>query len=207
LEKICRMWASTVLELRKSRAQMPRLEWPLRHERQHLPLSVRESGQRPGAPAVHQPGHDRRVDDAFTFRDAVERVGQHRDVRHPLLQQVSDALGVLLDEPRGVPHLEVLRQHEHADVGMGAADAVGGHQPFVRLRRWHPDVHDRGVGVRGLDVSEQLVGILGLADDLKAGVGEQTRHTVAQERGVVGNHYAHGISTRITVPVSPSRWM
>jgi hypothetical protein len=123
------------------------------------------------------------------------------------LQQVSDALGVLLDEPRGVPHLEVLRQHEHADVGMGAADAVGGHQPFVRLRRWHPDVHDRGVGVRGLDVSEQLVGILGLADDLKAGVGEQTRHTVAQERGVVGNHYAHGISTRITVPVSPSRWM
>jgi hypothetical protein len=113
---------------------------------------------------------------------------------------------VLLDEPRGIAQLEVLRQHQHADVGMGAANAVGGHQPFVRVRRWHSDVHDRGVGMRRLDLGEQLSGVRGLADDLEARVREQARQAVPHEGGIVGDDYPHGISTWITLPVSPLGW-
>ena len=45
-----------------------------------------------------QPRDDRRVDDALAFGDPVQRVREDRDVRYPLLQQVPDPLGVLLEQ-------------------------------------------------------------------------------------------------------------
>ena len=41
----------------------------------------------------------------------------------------------------------------------------------------------------------QRVGVAAAADDLEAGVGEQAREAVAQQRLVVGDHYPHGSST------------
>src|SRR5581483_9499252 len=40
----------------------------------------------------------------------------------------------------------------------------------------------------------------GESDDLEAGLSEQPRQALAQDHGVVGDDYAHGISARSLVP-------
>jgi hypothetical protein len=62
---------------------------------------------------VDEAGHDRRFENAFAFRDALECVGEHRDVRKPLFEQVPDPLGMLVEEPH-----RVVREDEHADGGV-----------------------------------------------------------------------------------------
>ena len=93
--------------------------------------------------------------------------------------------------------LDVLRQHEHGDVGVVVADSLGGDEPFVGVGRWHPDVDHGDVGcVRLRPRSSSCVGVLGLADDVDAGVAEQADDALARQQRVVGDYDAHGISAR-----------
>jgi hypothetical protein len=67
----------------------------------------------------------------------------------------------------GVARLEILREHEHADVGVVVADASGG--DLVGVGRWHADVDDGDVGPVMSDVVQQRVGVLDLGDDVDTG--------------------------------------
>ena len=125
------------------------------------------------------------------------------DVEDALLEQVADALGVLFEQPQRVARLDVLRQHEHADVGVARADPLGGDEALVGVGRGHADVDDRGVGLSEPDVAEQALGVLGLGHDLDSGVPEQADDPLACEHDVVGDDYSHGISARrVVAPTS-----
>src|SRR5437762_1850284 len=53
----------------------------LRYEREQLALVVRQGGDRSSATlAAHQPGDDRRVDDALAAVDTADGIREHRDV-------------------------------------------------------------------------------------------------------------------------------
>ena len=84
------------------------------------------------------------------------------------------------------------------------ADLPGRDEAFVGVRGRHADVDDRRVGSGEPDVSEQLVGVLRLGDDVDSGVLEQTDDPLAREHHVVGDDYAHGISARRVVWLTSS---
>ena len=88
-----------------------------------------------------------------------------------------------------------MRQHEHADVGVAATDLLGRDEAVVAVAGRHPDVHDRHVRLARLDHAEQRLGVTAPADDVEAGVLEHPGEALAQQRLVVGDHEAHGIST------------
>ena len=110
---------------------------------------------------------DRRVEHTLALVDALQRVDEHGDVRDAFLEEIAGALGVLLEQAHRVPGLDVVGEHEHADLGMRAADLLRSDETFVRVRRRHPDVDDRNVRPRQLDPPAELVGGRRLADDLE----------------------------------------
>jgi hypothetical protein len=59
------------------------------------------------------------------------------------------------------------------------------------MRGRHPDVHDRCVGVVRAHLQQQLLGGVGLPDDVEAGVLEQACDPFPEEHGVVGEDDAH----------------
>ena len=61
-------------------------------------------------------------------------------------------------------------------------------QALVGVRRRHPDVDDRDVGLVGADLAQQVLGVAGLADDVEARLFEQAHETLAQQHGVIGDH-------------------
>jgi hypothetical protein len=139
LRKICRMCVSTVRELRKALADAV-VRVALGHEAKHLALAVGELFERAGASARHQPGDDCRVDDAFAVADAAERVGEDGDVGDAVLEQVSSALGVLLEQAHRVARLEVVREDQDTDLGVALSYLLGRGEPFVGMCRRHLDV-------------------------------------------------------------------
>lgn len=84
-------------------------------------------------------------------------------------------------------------------------DCLGGEDAFVRVRRRHPDVHDRRVRPCASHVAEQPVGVLRLGYDLDARLVEEADDPLPGEHDVVRDDYAHGISARTAVG-STSRW-
>jgi hypothetical protein len=52
----------------------------------------------------------------------------------------------------------------------------------------------------GLDRGQQAISVSRLRDDLEAGVAEKPSQALADEGGVVGQDYPHGISALTTVP-------
>ena len=137
---------------------------------------------------------------------AADRVDEHRRREDALFEEVADAFGVGVEQPHGVGRLDVLRQHEHGDVGVIVADPLGGDETFVGVGRRHLDVDDGDVRRRATDLVEELVGVLGLTDDVDAGVAEEVDDAFAGEQRVVGDYDAHGISAvdRVGVDGQPA---
>ncbi len=148
--KICRTFASTVLGLTNRHLTDRAVGSPFGHERQHLSLSLRQLVKRTVmARALHEARDDRRVDDALTLVDSLECVSEDPDVGDAILEQVTDPLGSLLEQPHRVARLKVLGEHEGADGRVVPAYLLGGGYSLVRVRRRHLDVDDCDVRVAG----------------------------------------------------------
>ena len=76
------------------------------------------------------------------------------------------------------------------------ADLLRRAQALVGLGRRHADVDDGDVGLVHRDVTEQVLGVSGLRDDLEARLLEQPRDPLAQQHRVVREHDAHGRGAR-----------
>ena len=63
----------------------------LGHEAEHVALAGGEHAERFGQPGpADQAGHDARVHHAFAGHDSLDGVDEHRDLGHPVLEQVAD---------------------------------------------------------------------------------------------------------------------
>jgi hypothetical protein len=58
------------------------------------------------------------------------------------------------------------------------------------------DVDDRDVGPSRVDHAQEGLGVAAAPRDLEAGILEQPRKPLPEQRLVVGDHNAHGRSTR-----------
>ena len=74
---------------------------------------------------------------------------------------------------------------------MTRTDLVGCLQPFVGVRRRHPDVGHHDVRRVEADSGDQLVGITGLGGDGEPGLLEHAHHALAQQHRVVGDGHPH----------------
>ena len=155
--KICEMCASTVFGERYIRSPIAALERPFGDQREHLALALGQLVERTArALAGDEPRDDRRIDHALALADPPQRVGEHGDIRDALLQQVAGPLGHLLQQPHRVVRLQVMREHEHPDLRVAAADLLRGHQPVVGVGRRHADVHDGDLRAPRVDHPQQL---------------------------------------------------
>ena len=124
------------------------------------------------------------------------------DVGDAVLEQVADALARRRSSSStDVALLDVLREHEHAD-------RRAARRGSSRAARRPSSVWSGGMrmsttatsGLCGAHLAQQVLGVAGLADDLDAGLLEQRAIALAQQHRVLGDHDAHGISARTTVP-------
>ena len=124
----------------------------------HLALARRQLGERVvrGTPA-DELADDLRVERRAALGDALDGGGELVDVGDAILEQVADALAAR-EELGRVAGLDVLREHEHAGVGVALADLARRAQALVGVRRRHLDVDDRDVGPVQPDVAEQVLG-------------------------------------------------
>ena len=163
--------------------------------------SVRSSsGVLPLAALTDELRHDRRVEHRPALADPPHAGRQLVEIGDAVLEQVADTLGPLREQLDRVTRLHVLREHQDAHLWPARPDQLRRAQPFVGVRRRHPNVDDRDIRSRALDERAQLVGVGGEPDDLEPGLLEQPRQPLAQNDGVVGDDYPHGISARSVVP-------
>jgi hypothetical protein len=120
-------------------------------------------------------------------------------VGDPVLQQVPDAAGLDREQVGRVALLDVLRQHQHGDVRVLAAQDQRGPDALVGVGRRHADVDHGEVGPVLGDRPQELAGVGHGLDDLQPGVGHQGGEPLAEQDRVLGDHDSHGSSTVIVV--------
>jgi CheY-like chemotaxis protein len=118
----------------------------------------------------------------------VDELGRAGDA---LLQHVAHPHAPAGEELYCVSGLEMLGQHEDADVRVLALELDGRLEALGRVGRRHADVDDDDIGPFGLDGGEQPGCIRALGDDNDAFVGEQPGDPGAHEGRVVDEHDAH----------------
>src|SRR4051812_8326455 len=174
---------------------------PLGHQLERLALALGQAAERVGAARPpHQVAHHLRVERRAAARDAVHRLDEAVDIADPVLQEVADALGRVGEQRLRVGGLDVLRQHEHAEPGLSRAQEDRRAQAVVLVAGRHPHVHDRHVRLVRADLADEVLRVARLRHHVEAGALEQHHDALAQQHGVVGHHYAHGISARRRVP-------
>ena len=103
------------------------------------------------------------------------------------------------DQAEGIAGLDVLREDEDARLGKARADLRGRDEPLVGVGGRHADVDD-GTSGGASSTTESSAPSSCLAADIESLVLQQACQPVADERRVVGDHDAHGISATIRVP-------
>ena len=161
----------------------------LGHQREHLPLPLRQHVERilpPPGPdqLLHQGG----VHDRGAGGDPAHRLDEVRHVGHPALQQVAHPLPARQQLHRLV-HLDVRGQHDDRGGGQFVADHPGRLQSLGRVSGRHPDVDDSQVRPGRPDQAHQPGGVAGLAHDLISRPVEQAGQALAQQHIVVGEHH------------------
>ena len=85
-----------------------------------------------------------------------------------------------------------LRQDDDPDVGMVGPDAPGRVDALGRVRRWHPDVGEDGLGLQFLDGRHELVERARRADQLHlVGRLEQRGRPLSHEVVILREDHAH----------------
>ncbi len=134
-----------------------------------------------------------------------KRVGQRRQIEDPVLQQVADPLGHVLQQPERVRGVEVLRQQQHGRARSRRPQLRSGAQALVGERRRHPDVEDHDVRIVGLDQLLERLGRAGLRRDLDAEVAQDAHDALPDEHHVVDDDDLHGkLATYATPPSTGS---
>src|SRR6185437_6914946 len=87
-----------------------------------------------------------RIDHTLAGGDALDRIDERGDVEQAILEQISNVIGPVLEQGTNKVHLEMLGQDEDAALGHVSANSLRGAQPFVGVRRWQPNVHQRNIG-------------------------------------------------------------
>src|SRR5439155_14366412 len=96
-------------------------------------------------PPANEASDDRGIDHRLSVADPPQCVHENCDVEDALLEQVADPLWMVLEQADCVARLNVMREDEHADLGMLCPDLLRGEEALVRVRRRHADVDDRSV--------------------------------------------------------------
>jgi hypothetical protein len=171
----------------------------LGHQREHLALPRAERVQRIfDAAGRDELLDERRIDDRAAPEDPLDGLHEVVDVGDPRLQQIAGALAARQNIHR-VLHLDMGGEQEYGRLRQLLTDHACCVEALGRVRRRHPDVHDRQVGLVLAGETEQLVGVAGLADDVVAGPAEQARESLAKEDVVVGDDDAG--AGHVTVPI------
>ena len=174
---------------------------PLGHQLHHLALARRELGERVvAAGTAHELGHHLRVERRAALGHARDRLHEAIHVRHAVLEQVADAAGGVAHQVEGVALLHVLGEHEHPRVGVRGPDLERGPQAVVCVRRRHAYVHHCNVGLVGVHLTDQVLGVARLGHHVEALLLQQPHHALAQQHRVVRHDYPHGILALIVVP-------
>src|SRR6266566_8788279 len=164
---------------------------PLCNESQNLPLALGQSGEWVlSTTSPNQLGDDRWVYDSLALHDPAQRIHYRRYVENAVLQEISDAFRIRLDELHRVSGLDVLREDQHAYVRILGPNLAGCDQPFVRVRRRHPDVDDRYVWMQRADLFHQLGGVSALSHHLDAGLTQEPHDARSGQHRVVGDHHS-----------------
>src|SRR6516164_7642920 len=174
----------------------------LGHQPEYLPLPVGELLERIAVPPgpADQLAHHRRIQHRTALAYLTHAGGEPGQVRHPLLEQVADALGASGQQLECIPGVHVLRQDQDADPRVTLPDYHRRLQALVGVRGRHPDVDDRDVRVVAVHLFQQFGAVGGQPGDLEACLLEQPGQALAQDDGVVGDYYSHGNSARKMVP-------
>ena len=108
---------STALSLRNSRLGDRGVRAALGHEAQHLALARGEPLERVAAAGTGEDLRDHLgIEGRPALADAADGRDELGDVGDPVLQQVADAARVAREQVGRVPLLDVLREHEDADL-------------------------------------------------------------------------------------------
>ena len=158
-----------------------------REQAEHLALSLgqpRRAETRRGC--AEHPAHHFGIEHGTAGRDAPQRARDLAEVGDPVLEQIADTARVVADQLERVARLDVLAEHEYADLRVRPADRHGRSEPIVGMRGRHPDVGHDHVGLMRADLADEVVGVTGLRDDLEAVRLEHARLPLAQQGVVVG---------------------
>src|SRR5207302_8568248 len=120
-------------------------------------------------------------------------------VHDPVLEQVAEAAATVGEELGRVRMLDILRHDEHRGVGRARAQRQRSADAVVAERGRKPHVDDGDVRLLEQDGGDERVAICDRGDDVETVVAKQAREAVAQEREVLRDHDAHGITARIVV--------
>ncbi len=134
-----------------------------------------------GALAPDELADDGGVERGAAVGDPAHGGAELLEVGDAVLEEVADPLGARLEKRHRVARLDVLREKQHADVGMALADLARSLQSLVRVGRRHADVDHRHVRLVHRDVAQEVLGGAGLRHDLEARLLEKPRHSLSEE--------------------------
>ena len=214
LRKICLTCASTVRSVTNESLRRSRDWKPFGEQAEHLALAPGQLVERVVAAPAAERGAQTIVGSTTVSPSASRRSASTRmpGVEHALLEQVADALGMLLEQPQRVARLDVAaragarrRRDVRADLAARrrgprrCASAACGCRRSPRRGAWRPP----GAAARRRPRPRRR---------LDAGLAQQAHDALAREHRVLGDDYAHGISARRSVgarssppPSAPTR--
>jgi hypothetical protein len=131
----------------------------LGHQLEHLSLARRQLVERVVSPlAADELAHHGRVERRAAVRNSTDGRAELLEIGDAILQEIPDPLGARLEQRHRIAGLDVLGEQEDPDAGVRLPDLLRRAEPFVRVRRRHPDVDDGDVGLVHRDVTEEVVG-------------------------------------------------
>jgi hypothetical protein len=161
----------------------------LSHQGEHLALARCEIAE----PSRNARSRDQALDDLGVerrppARHPADRAREQRQIPHPILQQVANALGALADQLERISGFQVLRENYDADVGKARAYFSCRAQPIVGVPRRHLNVRHDDVGLVCIDLTSQIARVAGHADYFKPGIFEHCHDARPNQRLVLADH-------------------
>jgi hypothetical protein len=149
---------------------------------------------------VEEVGDDIRVEHRPPDGNPLDRVYECRYIDDAVFQQVTETGWVNARQFQGEAALDRLREQQDTEPWPAGPQSGRRLRTFMREGRWHANIDDRHVWLRGRDDRLQGRTVRDGAGDLDARLHQQAYESLPQQGRVVGNHDAHGSSAITTVP-------